>query len=139
MEKIITMNWIVILLGVLICFCNCTQDEIRFHWSRTFGKHIKEDSFWYDWMNPSVSWANKYWSENPVLRFLFSTALVWMTDLWHLLKAIIINAVFVAVLILIDEPFVWWRWLIILAVLNFLWGILFELFIGIYGALGDDN
>jgi len=131
------MYWSIIILAVLICFCNCTQDEIRFHWDRTFGKWFKPDTFWYDWINPSVSWANKYWSKNAVLRFLFSTVLVWITDLWHLLKAVIINAVFVAVLILIDEPFVWWRWLIILAVLNILWGILFELFIGIYGALGD--
>jgi len=132
------MNWvIIILLGALICFANCTQDEIRFHWDRTFGKFIKPDTFLYDWMNPAVSWANKNFSQNVVVRFIFSTVLVWVTDLWHLLKFFIINSIFVIFLLLINEPFVWWRWVIMLAVLNFCWGILFELFIGIYGAIGD--
>lgn len=131
------MNWLIILLAILICLCNCTQDEIRFHWERTFGKFIKPDTFLYDWTNPAVSWANKYFSQNVFVRFIFSTVLVWVTDLWHLLKFVIINAIFIIFLLLINEPFVWWRWIIELAVLNLCWGILFELFIGIYGAIGD--
>lgn len=131
------MNWLIIILAVLICVMNVTQDEIRFHWDRTFGKFIKPDTFWYDWMNPAVSWANKNFSQNVVVRFIFSTVLVWMTDLWHLLKFLIINSLFVIFLILIKEPFICWKWIIMLVVLNLCWGILFELFIGIFGAIGS--
>lgn len=127
----------VIILAVIAAFFNATSDEIRFHWDRTFGKFIKPDTRLYNWMNPSVSWTNKYFSENKVIRFLFSTVFVFVTDFWHLLKFLILNCLFLIFLILIEEPFVWWKWLIELAVLNILWGILFELFIGIYGAIGD--
>lgn len=127
---------IIIILAVLIVFCNNTQDQIRFHWGNFFGKVIKPDSWLDQWMNPSKSWNNKYWSENPFVRFLFSTVLVWTTDLWHLLKTIIITSAFIIFLILIHEPFVWWRWIIEIIALHLLWGALFLTFIGIYNALG---
>jgi len=132
------MNWALIIgLGVLIVLCNATMDEIRFHWERMFGKLVKKDTFCYNWMNPDVSWANKYFSTNPLVRFIFSTILVWTTDFWHFLKFILINSALIIFLLLIHEPWFWWRWVVELAVLNIVWGILFELFLGIYGAIGD--
>lgn len=132
------MNWgLIIGLGVLIVLCNATMDEIRVHWERMFGKLVKKDTFCYNWMNPDVSWANKYFSTNPLVRFIFSTILVWTTDFWHFLKFILINSALIIFLLLIHEPWFWWRWVVELAVLNIVWGILFELFLGIYGAIGD--
>lgn len=131
------MNWtMIILLGVLIVLCNATMDEIRFHWEHMFGKIFPPGSKGEKWFNPAISWENKY-HKSAFLTFLMSTVFVWFTDFWHLLKGILINSAFIIFLILIEEPFVWWRWIIMLAVLNVLWGILFELFLGIYGAIGD--
>lgn len=131
------MNWaVIILLGVLIVLCNATMDEIRFHWERCFGKIFPQGSKGEKWFNPTISWENKYY-KSKFLTFLMSTVFVWFTDFWHLLKGILINSAFVIFLILIEEPWFLWKWVIMLIVLNIVWGILFELFLGIYGAIGD--
>ena len=129
---------IVILLAVFVAFCNATQDEIRFHWSRFFGKILKPGSKIELWMNPSKSWEIKWLGKSRLVDLIMSTAFVWLTDLWHLLKALIINSLFVICLLLIGVHWSLWEWLVALLLLNITWGGVFELFFaGIYGALSD--
>lgn len=109
---------------------NVTMDEIRHHWSRWFGKVVKRD-FWKKWMNPSLSFNNK-WKIHPALGWLFSTALVWVTDFWHFLKAIMLNSFFLSIIILLDFPILWG-----LVMANVGWGILYETTRGTYGLLSD--
>lgn len=129
--------WVaIILLAVLATVANVTADEIRFHWDRTFGRIIKPGSRWYQWMNPSVSWDNKYFN-SWILTKIFSTILVWVTDLWHLCKFTTINSAFAIFLLMQEAGELWWQFIVELIVLNLLWGMLYELTAGIYGAIGD--
>jgi hypothetical protein len=131
------MNWLTPLLGIIAVVANATSDEIRFHWDRLFGHWFKPGSKSEQWFNPSKSWTNKYLGKNRVIDFLFSTALVWTTDFWHLLKAITINSVFGIVLITANLEWDVWSYLVTLVGLNIMWGIFFETTMGIYGAASD--
>jgi len=129
--------WQIIPLILTAVAANATMDEIKFHWSRWFGKVVKRN-FWKIWMNPSLSWKNKYKFENKYLQYLFSTVLVWTTDFWHFLKAIFLNSIFLSIIILLKEvvnsdlQIVW-----ALVIANAVWGVLYEFTRGVYGLLSD--
>lgn len=132
------MNWaIIILLGVLVVFCNATADEIRFHWDRFFGLVIKADSWADHWFNPVKSWTNKYIPKSRFWRFVFGDILVFMTDFWHFLKSVAINAVWCGILLIVHTTEVWWKWLIMLCVLNFFWWFVFKSVTALWGGLSD--
>lgn len=137
--ELTTANWIIIIsLSILACLCNTLMDEIRFHWNRTFILFFKVGNKLEIWFNPAKSWKNKYFPKNIYLRWLAGNLLVWMTDFWHFLKAIIINSVYVIMLIFMHTKEVWWKWLIMIFVLNIIWWIFFDLlFAGLIGAIGD--
>lgn len=64
-------------------------DSISFHWGKNVGASTmaKHEQFW----NPALSWKNKYAGGDPALGEKFplsSTALVFATDGWHLLKTL---------------------------------------------------
>lgn len=127
------MPFATIILVIIIIIANVTQDEIRFHWSRLFGHWFKDGSKLEQWFNPNKSWTNKYISSSRFLTFIFSTVLVWTTDFWHLLKGIIINSIIGIYCIVTGINDIVSTFLII----NILWGIGYELFLGVYGVLSD--
>jgi len=109
----------ILLLAILFVVCQALMVEIRSHWDRVF-------SHWFrigQWFNPTISWQNKY-KYKPV--WLFSTALVWITDFWHFLQFISLNSIFLIVLLYENKTLVWWQYGIELLVLNICWGIIFE-------------
>jgi len=75
--------------------CKAIKDTLAFH----FGKSIFKDfdpQFW----NPNVSWMNKYtdWPDDPTPAFfLADTALVWLTDAWHLFDFMMLIFLFLAI------------------------------------------
>lgn len=115
-----------IILAICITICNVIMDTLRFHYSKTFGLFIKPDSNLDKWLNPSKSWTNKYIFKSKLLTFVFSTILVWITDAWHFLKAIIINLSFIIYLVLVETNNTFIQWIIILLFLNLMWFIVYE-------------
>jgi hypothetical protein len=113
------------------------MDEIQFHWDRLFGKIVKEGSQLEQWLNPSKSWTNHYIFKNKILRFLFSTILVWTTDFWHLLKFLFLCSIGLIICLIENPDLIWWQYGLELIVLGIGWFFFFELFNGILGAISD--
>lgn len=89
------------ILGIFILFnllvfiagaSNGLMDLIHFHWSEAPEFMKKKPIFW----NPKESWKNKNRHKNKVVRLLFRTILVSMTDGWHLLKFIMKSCIALA-------------------------------------------
>ena len=131
------INWLLPILGVTSIVANATMDELRFHWDRFFGRIAKPGSKLEKWMNPNISWVNKYKFKSSILTYLFSTAFVWVTDFWHLLKAIHLNSIFIIVLYLIDSSMSLPTLLIWLGIVNLVWGGIFEMTFAFYGTIYD--
>lgn len=108
-----------ILLFILFAVCQALMVEIRSHWDRVFAHWFPKGT----WTNPAISWQNKY-KLKPV--WLFSTALVWVTDLWHFLQFISLNSIFLLVLLYENETLKVWQYAVELLVLNICWGTVFE-------------
>ena len=76
------------------------MDSLQFHFQRTpFADASRFDrAFW----DPAVSWKNKYADGDPAHGELFplsSTALVFLTDGWHLAKFCMLKAFLFSVLV----------------------------------------
>ena len=111
-----------IIFLILAAFCNAVMDVLstRYYVSK-FG-NFKNKQFW-DW---NISGRNKWsWGEkaNGEKFFLSSSMLSFMTDGWHLAKALMI--VFISSAIVCYKPLFG---LIDLILFNCIWGITFELF-----------
>jgi hypothetical protein len=138
LDIISNMNKLIFLFGFIALIANVTSDEIKFRWNRFYGQLFKIDSRLEKWFNPSKSYNNKWFAKSRILDLIFSTALVWLFDFWHLLKFIVINCVYIMILLALNFNLDFWSFIIVLIVLNLIWGIVFELFfVGIYGALSD--
>ena len=125
-----------IALAVLGTMCYATMIEIQFHWGRLFAHWFPagHDKWW----NPSISWQNKY-VDSQVLTFLLSTVFVPFTDFYHLTQFVFLNCVFLFILLTSEkeQKSKWWQYIVVLLLMNILWGIVLELTLGIYGALSD--
>lgn len=121
-------------LGVL---ANVTMDELRFHYSRFFGKIIPEKH--QSWWNPEYSWQNKYryLYKNDFLIWIFSTVLVWTTDAWHFFKMIFLSCFFLVMLLLENRDLIWWQYLIELVVVHAAWGLVSWFGWTVYGWLSE--
>jgi hypothetical protein len=120
------------ILALVALLANVTSDEIRFRYSRLFGKILNNKLA--QWFNPAVSWQNKYYFKNKFLTFLLSTGFVFLTDLWHFLKFVTLNCIFLILIILLEPSR---NILLTLLFWNLCWGVLYEFFKGIYGLLSD--
>ena len=95
---------IVALLAVLWAFCDAAQDAITFKYDNSVFAKSKHRQYF----DPAISWKNKYkdGDSSKGARFFGSTTfLVWLTDFWHLLKFIKMNAMWGAISV---AGGVWW-------------------------------
>lgn len=81
---------ICILIAAAGC-CNATMDKLQFHYSTSIFPKKGETLLGkpHEWWNPDVSWRNKYKNYPEDKRPAFPgamTALVFLTDAWHLFK-----------------------------------------------------
>ena len=129
------MTLLIIILAITTCLADFLKDEVKHKYSRFFGKIIPPKMEW--WFNPAISHLNKWKFDSKFLDLLFSTALVWVTDFWHFLKAIFITSIILMILLIENNSLLWWQYLIELLVVEFAWGVLWETFNGITGALSD--
>lgn len=87
---------------------NAIMDVLRFHYSTSIFSKWKNQN----WINPSLSWNNKWKPKSKLGDLIMSTVLVWVTDFWHLSKFIMLLLLFSAVVFY--QPLVnWWVDLII--------------------------
>jgi len=82
--------------------CNGMMDATQFHYSKTVfaDKTRHSQQFW----DPSISWKNKYRNLDPKQGEAFplaSTALVFLTDGWHLFKFGMLKGFILAVVLML--------------------------------------
>lgn len=76
----------IIIAGIL----NSIMDVIQFKWSSSIFNKIRNPTL-IKYMNPSLSWKNKWKDDLKTERFIgSSTVFVFITDFWHLLKMLMI-------------------------------------------------
>lgn len=87
-------------LSALLWLCagaaNGVMDHLWYHYEQ---HRIQPEQYW----NPKVSWKNKYrdYPEDTRAAFPFAkTALVWLTDGWHLMKHIMLLCISGAIVLL---------------------------------------
>ena len=83
--------------------CKAIKDKLAFH----FGKSVFSDLN-PQWWDPDISWMNKYkdWPDDPSPAFfLADTALVWLTDAWHLFD--FLTLIFLLVAMHLKGNFFW--------------------------------
>lgn len=114
---------------LVAAMANATMDSLSFHYAES--PFAQASAGWQHWLNPAISWHNKWKNGDPAQRDAFplsSTGLVWTTDAWHLAKAIMMTALVLAIL----APFrqgiggPWWAWLGVFFAIALLWGVIFE-------------
>lgn len=97
------MWWISIVLMVLSGMFNACMDVLKVRYNVSIFKDMKAQQ----WINPALSWTNKW---KPTTKFgdlIMSTVLVWVTDLWHLVKMLMIVCISLAI-VLYNPLFKWY-------------------------------
>lgn len=129
------MTVLLIILGITACVFNFLMDEVKHKYDRFFGKILPD--LWDKWFNPSISYANKYFSKNPFVRFLFTTVLVWTTDFWHFAKFVMLICFGLIVVLLENNSLTWWKYALEILFLGLMWFMVWEGVNGIVGAISD--
>lgn len=62
--------------------CTAIMDVLRYRWDTCVFRTWKNQN----WINPSLSWLNKWKSKTKFGDLIMSTVLVWITDFWHFAK-----------------------------------------------------
>ena len=110
----------ILALLAVYALADAIQDVITWHYDSSIFKDSKHRQY----LDPQVSWRNKYRRGIPEYgpKFFGSTTfLVWVTDLWHLCKFIKMNSIWAIAAVCSG---CWWLWLAGII----LHGALFEIF-----------
>ena len=122
---------ILLIAVIFIAIFSAIEDKLQYaHGRSIFNRGGKDSSFSFWGRN---SWTRKYKHGNPQLgpKFFGSTTfLVWLTDGWHLVKAMYLVTIFIAMVLpsAFTEGMAWY-WMAAEAVVLFVvYGLIFELF-----------
>jgi hypothetical protein len=91
---------------ILIFFsgvCNSVMDVLRYRYNVSIFR------FWpnQNWVNPALSWPNKWKPKTKLGDLIMSTVLVWATDFWHFAKMIMLVTIMLS--IILYKPLInWW-------------------------------
>jgi hypothetical protein len=100
-----------IILMFLAGICNAIMDVLDFHYDISIFKDWPNQQ----WLDPSLSWKNKWKNGDPNQGEKFfgsSTVFVFLTDFWHFAKFLML--LFISFAIVFYFPFiVWWADLLI--------------------------
>lgn len=99
---------------------NACMDVLRYRYNISIFRFFKNQN----WVNPSLSWPNKWKPKSKFGDFIMSTVLVWVTDMWHFVKMLMLLSVCSAVA-LYSPIYTWWLDIIIF---YFAFTTIFELF-----------
>ncbi|MBN8525987.1 MAG: hypothetical protein J0M02_11680 [Planctomycetes bacterium] len=113
---------------ILAAGFNAVMDTLSFRYDRSVFAAFPAQR---PWLDPRVSWTNKWQDGDPARGEAFplsSTALVGLTDAWHLAKSCMLLCLCAAILapltLALELP--WAAWLGLLVGLKVLWGLVFE-------------
>lgn len=112
-----------IIFIILAAIFKAVMDIIQFKYTQS----IFYGSDFFKWINPKISWKNKWKQGNPILGeayFGSSTIFVWTTDLWHFTQMLMLFSFMLA--IVLYKPII--NWFIDLIILHTIFSGIFELF-----------
>jgi hypothetical protein len=97
------MWWISVILMTLAGIFNACMDVIRTRYDTSIFRFWKNQK----WVDPALSWTNKWKPDSKLGDLIMSTVLVWVTDLWHFAKMLMILCFVFAIVFYM--PFMsWW-------------------------------
>lgn len=106
---------------------NACMDVLRYRWNNSIFKNWKGQN----WINPSISWHNKwkiderlFGKQIKIVDKIMSTTLVWITDMWHFSKMLMLICISFAI-VFYNPIFKWW---IDVILMYFGFTITFEIF-----------
>lgn len=114
------MWWISIILMVLAGFFNSCMDVLKVRFRTSIFSTWKNQN----WINPALSWHNKWKPNTKIGDLIMSTVLVWLTDMWHLTKMLMLVCISLAI-VLYNPLF---KWYLDVFILYFAFTGTFELF-----------
>jgi hypothetical protein len=121
------MWYISLILVIFAGIMNSIMDVLRYRWSICIFKDWKAQN----WINPGISWHTKweidqklFGKEVKIVDLFMSTCLVWITDLWHFSKMLMLLAISAA--IVFYSPI--FEWYFDIPILYFAFTAVFELF-----------
>jgi hypothetical protein len=91
--------------------CNAIMDVLDFHYNTSIFFNCNNQQ----WINPSISWKNKWKNGDPTQGEKFlgsSTVFVFITDLWHFCKFLML-LLMISAIVLYSPIIIWWIDLII--------------------------
>jgi len=106
------MWWISILLMIFAGVCNSFMDVLKTRFNKSVFLGKKPSS----WIDPAMSWPNKWKNgdKSQGERFLgSSTVFVWLTDLWHLCKMLMLLGIVVSIVFYVPIIAWWIDWFIL--------------------------
>ncbi len=110
------IEWTIILVTIA-GLSSSAMDKLQFHYYTSIFRFLPSQ-FW----NPEVSWKNKYINKDSTLgrRKILGTlnVPVFLTDGWHLLKAIHLNSICLAIAINIEQVSILWSFIVIRLILG---------------------
>jgi len=114
------MWWISVILMIIAGILNATMDVLKTRFKTSIFRFWKNQQ----WINPSLSWHNKWKPKTKFGDLIMSTVLVWVTDMWHLAKMLMLMCI--AFAISFYDPAISW-WLDVL-IMYFSFTVPFEIF-----------
>jgi hypothetical protein len=98
-----------IILVLFASICNAIMDVLKYRWNKSIFTMWQNQN----WVNPSLSWDNKWLPKSKLGDFIMSTILVWVTDFWHFCKFLMLLSIMFA--IVFYKPLInWWVDILIL-------------------------
>jgi hypothetical protein len=93
-----------LLLIVLAGICSASMDVLRFRYDTSIFRFWKNQN----WVNPVLSWPNKWKPDSKFGDFVMSTILVWVTDFWHFCKFLMLTFMVGSVIFYHPAVINWW-------------------------------
>jgi hypothetical protein len=88
---------------ILAGISNAAMDVLRYRYNTSIFRFWKNQN----WVNPSLSWPNKWKPDSKLGDLIMSTVLVWVTDFWHFAKMIMLICISLAI-VFYSPIYKWW-------------------------------
>jgi hypothetical protein len=99
---------------------NAIMDVLKVRFKKSIFQYWKGQQ----WINPSLSWHNKWKPTSKFGDLIMSTILVWLTDMWHFVKMLMLLSISFAIVFYIPI-YIWW---VDILIMYFVFTTTFEIF-----------
>jgi hypothetical protein len=97
------MWYISIILMVLAGIFNACMDVLKVRFKTSIFSTWKGQQ----WINPALSWTNKWKPTTKIGDLIMSTVLIWVTDMWHFVKMLMLACISLAIVFYLPV-YKWW-------------------------------